>query len=103
MPDEKSFTFDANKVQEHLNQIKVEQLKFAGKHNYNPYLWLNKNVLPLEERFNKGERSKELFDAMLAIKAQLPIVNPTVEPTESAAISVEPQHKAPEPKGLKLK
>jgi hypothetical protein len=103
MPDEKSFTFDAKKFQEHLNNIKNEQAKFAGKHNHNPFIWINKNVLPLEERFNKGERTKELFDAALAIKAQPPVVNPAAKTAESTKISVEPTHKAPEPQGLKLK
>lgn len=98
------FKFDEAKFKSHLASIKEEQLKFTGKHNHNPFLWIANNVRPIETRFDKGERSEELYKLGTELKSIAPRVNPDItdavaDATPAIALPVNPVQL---PQGLKL-
>lgn len=65
---EPTFTFDKIALEAHLNKVKDHYLSFAGKATYNPHFFLSSKVAPLETRLSSGETTKELSDAILALK-----------------------------------
>ena len=79
MADAPQFKFDESAFKDKL--VRLTQLKAdeSGKPNKNPYLWFGKTVQPLIDRYQiKGERSKELYDALMAVKEVVPLINPNV-------------------------
>lgn len=96
MPDPitPAFAFDIAKFKAKLTEIKEAQLPYAGKHNHNPFKWIADNVLPLETRFVKGERTKELYDALMNLKVVAPKVNPDL-PDVAPGTPASPQHVNP--------
>ena len=93
MPDKSSetttvkFEFDVKAVETKLETIKKSIDSVAGKKGHNPYVWAAENVTPLQQRFigNKDqkvapERSKELFDKIMALPDSPPqFFTPTKE------------------------
>jgi hypothetical protein len=73
-----TYKFDVATFEKNVTAIKEHQMTFQGKRNHNPFLWMHKNLLPLEERFKKGERTLELFTgvANLLAKKEAPILDP---------------------------
>ena len=71
-----AFTFSKELLQKRLESIKSFQMTFKGKPGHNPYIWISRNVTPLEQRLNgistsegkvKPEQSKELHDKIMAL------------------------------------
>jgi hypothetical protein len=59
----------------HKEETRDEMLhRYAGVKGMNPYKWNMEVVAPLEDRYVAGERSKELYDALMNLK----IVEPRV-------------------------
>jgi hypothetical protein len=48
--------------------------KYSGKSNMNPYLWVVKNIHPLEEEYNTKGSSPELIRKVLALELTEPRV-----------------------------
>lgn len=80
MPTEPVFKFDETKVKEKFALIEVEVNKQQGKKGHNPFIWLQNVVNPLVNRFlNKDERTKELYDAIVALPTTPPIPKMTTD------------------------
>lgn len=75
MADEK-FKFNETLVKEKFGKIEAAVNAVAGKKNYNPFLWIGKEVQPLVDRFTKGERTEELQKAILAVPEAVPCLDP---------------------------
>lgn len=69
------FAFDHNAVNAKIKSIRTFLQSFIGKPGYNSFYWTHKHLKPLEDRLNKGEETKELQDAILALKQTEPIVH----------------------------
>lgn len=76
--DEKAFTTK-------LNELTAAAKAVEGKPNYNPFVWLANNVTPLSVEYNKGTRTKELFDKLMAVKAEVPPVDSKLVPSADKA------------------
>lgn len=74
-------TLDFTKAVQHLGKIGAYLKQFEGQKGMNPFLWGKSNIEPLMTRFNSGERSKELFNAMMAIKEEEPS-GPNLDPNQ---------------------
>lgn len=74
------FKFDEKAFIAKLNQLNAAAKAVEGKPNYNPFVWLANNVTPLNAEYVKGTRTKELFDKLMAVKAEVPPVNPKIVP-----------------------
>ncbi len=96
------FKFDEQAFTKHLAAVKEDQLKYAGKHNHNPFTWIKANVYPIEEAFIKGDRTEELYKKALAVKSVPPVVNSNKIVPAEGKIQSEPVNEIPQPKGLKL-
>ena len=56
-------------LQKHLAAIKAESLKLAGSHKINPYLYIKRNIAPVEEELTSAkEITQALADKVLALK-----------------------------------
>ena len=71
------YAFPKTKLLAHLATVREEVMKFAGKKEHNPYLWLNEHVIPLEAILNGElpttvEELQQLEAAVLAVKAEVP-------------------------------
>lgn len=89
-PTAPAFTFDEGKVKAKIKELHDYMQTFAGKAGYNPYLWLQKNLVKLEEQYNDGVRTEALQLAILSIKSAEPTAkgaehNVTHPPKEHAA------------------
>jgi hypothetical protein len=85
LPSVHSFKFDEEQCKEHFKMIRNHLNDYVAVSGYNPFTWASKYLYPLEQRMNNGERTKELYDAILGLKKEKPIVfqhnvdNPPVE------------------------
>ena len=61
------FKFDETKVKAHFDAVYKAHKEVEGKVGYNPFLYITSKVQPLAFRFERGERTKELQDAILAL------------------------------------
>jgi hypothetical protein len=61
------FTFDKVALQKKLDAVKENLQKYSGKPGYNPYFYNATKVSPLAVRFEAGEETKTLSDAILAL------------------------------------
>ena len=50
-----------------MTEIEAYQREFIGKEGFNPFIWLAKHLNPLKIKFQEGDRSPDLFKAILAI------------------------------------
>lgn len=115
MPTEtkQEFKFDEDKVKEKFAVIEKSVNEQQGKKLHNPFIWLNKVVNPLIKRLNgykttltqeevdagkepkeiPPERSKELYDAILALPdvPPLPKMATDTNPTETNINRDKPQ------------
>lgn len=105
IPTPVAFKFELDKAQAHINAVKENLFKFAGKHNHNPFKWISDNVAPLEARLAKEERTETLFKDIMALDIDAkPVINiKLADVPEGTNASVQPTNKMPEPKGLTLK
>ena len=88
------FKFDAEKAKAHIETIKEHLKQFVGKQNHNPFLWIKDHLEPLVQRLEDGEKTKELFEAILSLKKEAPT---------TGVVTPEPQKKdLPVITGLKL-
>lgn len=75
------------KAKNHIDSVKAELLKYAGKVGHNPYLWLKINNLTLAEEILKSPQSFEdatiinILTKVLNTKAEQPIMNSPIIPT----------------------
>lgn len=103
-----AFTFNEQVVKEHMHKVEEGVNKFAGKKNYNPFLWVKEKVQPLVDRFMKGERTKELQEAIVALPTTPPpiTVEAKVEEPVANQVSGNPESDVKatvlKPIGLKL-
>ena len=65
-------TLDWDKVPSHLVDISKYYGGFAGRVGFNPFVYMNKIVVPLTKRYDKGERTQELYDAIMALEKKEP-------------------------------
>ncbi len=100
MAETQTFTFDKAKLEAHLTSIREYLGTFKGKPGYNPHFFAQEKLAPLIARLEKGEITKELQEAILALKKEEPIakgaehniVKPPLQPQQSGAdkTTVEP-------------
>jgi hypothetical protein len=50
-----------------IRKIEDFQKTFEGKSGFNPFLWLKDNVWQLKAKFEAGERTEELYNAIMSI------------------------------------
>ena len=63
---------DWKKAEEHLKNIQTNVMKYAGQHGMNPFLYNSQTILPLfESLVDPEKRNKELYDNIMAIKADV--------------------------------
>ena len=56
------------KAKKHFDEVKKEYQDLKNKPHVNPYFALMIVFDPLLERYDSGERTKELFDKMMAVE-----------------------------------
>ena len=66
---------DFTKAEERLKQVIAHLKNFEGKPGHNPFIYYNHKVQPLADRYNKGERTPELFKLL----TELPLEAPTLD------------------------
>ena len=88
------FKFDVEKAKAHIKSIEEHLKQFIGKKDHNPFLWINTHLTPLVQRLEKGDTSKDLFDAILSLKKEAPVTS--ITPPEP------PKKELPVVTGLKL-
>lgn len=76
------FTFDEKKLREHIDKVVEYHNQFVGKKGHNPFFFIRDHVNPLTKRLSEGEKTKELSDAILALKMEAPVVSKAVEPAQ---------------------
>lgn len=86
MADTKTFSFDEKAFNEKIAKLEAAKAAVAGKKNYNPFLWYGLVVAPLQNRFIKGERTKELYDGLMSVSETVPPIKP-IEPVAEVATS----------------
>jgi hypothetical protein len=95
-----AFSFDREKLQEHLDKVIDFQNKYVGMKNHNPFLWIKHNVTPLynrmvglDENGNRvpPEQTQELSDAILHLPLDCPPI--VVKSPPEQVIIVPPQQK----------
>lgn len=59
--------FNEQAVQQKMDKIAENVNKTAGQRGKNPFIWVQRVVQPLVDRFMKGERTKELEKAILSL------------------------------------
>ena len=65
------FSFNESAFETKIKKLKELRDSFAGKKNYNPFFWYRDNVMPHTEAYNKGVRTKELYDAVMNLKEEI--------------------------------
>lgn len=65
-------SFNQKAWAEKLSRLEACKTEQAGKPNYNPFLFFGLKVVPLTTRYAKGERTPELFNAMMALPDTIP-------------------------------
>lgn len=56
-------------LQKHIANIKAESLKLAGSHKINPYMYIKRNITPVEEELAAAkEITTALADKVIALK-----------------------------------
>lgn len=58
---------DWNKAVDKISKVKEALKEFVGKIGYNPFLYAEEKVRPLQDRYTKGERTPELFKAIMEL------------------------------------
>lgn len=66
------FKFDEDKARNHLVELAQYNLSFAGKTGYNPFFFMENELFPLETRYKKGERTRELWDSIFKLEKKEP-------------------------------
>lgn len=70
---EQTFKFNEDIVKAKFAALAKSRDDQAGKTgNGNPFLWYRDNVASKQLAFNKGDRTKELYDAVLSTKEFAP-------------------------------
>lgn len=70
MSTEQTYNFDTAKATSKIQETTKNLKTFAGKKNVNPFLDIANKVEPLNKRLTSGEKTKELFDAIMALKQE---------------------------------
>lgn len=78
-PTSQPYKFDESNFNSKAEKLKALVQSTKGQKNKNPFVWFQKTVEPLVVKFKKGERTKELADAMSAIKEEVPLINPEIK------------------------
>lgn len=68
MAEEKSFKFDEAAFKAKVASFDKLRDTLAGKSSVNPYIWYRDNVQAKVTAYAKGDRSKELYDSLMAVK-----------------------------------
>lgn len=83
---------DWNKAEEKVSQIHNHLKGFEGKPGHNPFMYYNKFVKPLVDRYVTGqERTAELYNQIMSLKVEAPTVDKF--PVEIGAITGIPTGK----------
>ena len=57
-------------LQKHINNVKAETLKLVGTNKLNPYLYIKRNITPVEDELAAAkEVTSALADKVIALKA----------------------------------
>lgn len=76
---EQTFKFNEDVVKAKFDALAKSRDEHAGKTTVNPFIWYRDNVASKKLAFDKGDRTKELYDAILATKE---FTGPAVVKTE---------------------
>lgn len=72
------FSFNETSFEARVNEFKKLRTEQAGKADHNPFLWYNKYIQPLVDRYNRDERSVELYKSLMAIELVIPPLKPAL-------------------------
>jgi len=59
---------DFKKAKEHFDEVRKEYQELEGTVGVNTTLALRLTFDPVAKRYNSGERTQDLFDAMMSVK-----------------------------------
>lgn len=65
--DKKPFEFNQKTVDDKLEAVKANLSQYIGKPGYNPFLYKIKSVDPLLAKLADGDKSEELFNAIMKL------------------------------------
>jgi hypothetical protein len=89
---------DFAKAVDNVTNVENHVMTFKGKAGMNPYAWIKDNIEPLKSRYNKGERSLELFAAMSGLEKCEPTAKSNKQVGEEALRKQrEARRNAPKP------
>lgn len=78
IPTPELSSFDKPRLEARLKEVKDHLNSFVGRAGYNPYVYFNARIKPLQDRLKKGEETKALQDSILNLKLE----DPTAENCE---------------------
>lgn len=59
----------------HLDRVaSVIIEEYKGKAKYNPFMWIQKNIVPLKDRLMKEEFTPELYQLCKMVKVEPPVI-----------------------------
>lgn len=70
---------DFSKAIDNVANVEAHVLGFKGKPGMNPFMFIRDRIDPLRSSYDRGDRSRELFNQMMALKKVEPIA-PKREP-----------------------
>lgn len=72
-PESIVFDWNADKITLRFAEVNAYYLAYNGKQSYNPHFYLHKVVKPLEKRVTQGEKTEELYNAVMSLEMKPPL------------------------------
>ncbi len=77
----KPYVFDEKAFEAKVETIRASANKVEGKPNYNPHMFLKEvGYSDAIRAYKQGNRSKELFDSVMKLPNEVPVIDPDWQP-----------------------
>lgn len=73
MAEQTKFTFNEEIIKAKIASLTKSRDDQAGKAGVNPFIWYRDNVASKVAAYEKGDRSKEVYDAIMSVKELAPV------------------------------